>query len=152
MRELLSTSLGDRIEIVLPQSGIRFSERVAGFVDEPFSPVVYISLDQLRAHADSLPVNGVLIKFRPGTNERAAGDRIAALPGVVAFRSTTSLAATMRKAFSLYDTLVGIMLVFATVMAAALLYNAMSANISERIGEFGALHAQGMGARHDVPG
>ncbi|CAM2852917.1 hypothetical protein BST27_06515 [Mycobacterium intermedium] len=146
LRELLSTSLGDHIDIVLPQSGLRFSERVAGFVDEPFSPVVYISLAQLRAQADALPVNGVLIKFRPGTEERAAGDRIAALPGVVAYRSTTSLAATMRKAFSLYDTLVGIMLVFATVMAAALLYNALSANMSERIGELGALHAQGMGA------
>ena len=39
-----------------------------------------------------------------------------------------------------------IMLAFAAVMAAAMLYNAMSANISERLGEFSALHAQGMSA------
>src|SRR5690625_7580258 len=38
------------------------------------------------------------------------------------------------------------MLVFAGVMAAALLYSAMSANVSERLGELGALHAEGMGA------
>ena len=52
----------------------------------------------------------------------------------------------MRETFSLYDTLVGIMFVFAAVMAAVLLYNAMSANMSERLGELGALHAEGMGA------
>jgi putative ABC transport system permease protein len=146
LRELLSVSLGDRIDVLLPQSGLQLTERVAGFVDEPFSPVVYISLNYLRAQADSLPVNGLLVKLRAGAQGRVVGDRIAATPGVVAYRSTTALASTMRHAFGLYDTLVSIMLVFAAVMAAALLYNAMSANISERLGEFSALHAQGMGA------
>ncbi|MGO8966751.1 ABC transporter permease [Mycobacterium sp.] len=146
LRDMLSVSLGDRIDIAMPQSGLRLTQRVAGFVDEPFSPVVYISLNRARAQADSLPVNGVLVKLRPVTDGRAAGDRIAAIPGVVAYRSTTSLASTMRHAFSLYGTLVNIMLVFAAVMAAAMLYNAMSANISERLGELGALHAEGMGA------
>ncbi|MCV7006878.1 FtsX-like permease family protein [Mycobacterium gordonae] len=146
LRDLLAVSLGDRIDVVVPQSGVRLTERVAGFVDEPFSPVVYISLNHLRAQAGSLPVNGVLITLRPGSDARMAGDRIAALPGVVAYRSATALASTMRQAFSLYDTLVSIMLVFAAVMAAAMLYNAMSANISERLGELGAVHAEGMGA------
>ncbi|RUP03636.1 MAG: ABC transporter permease [Mycobacterium sp.] len=146
LREMLAVSLGDRIEVVVPQSGARLTERVTGFVDEPFSPVVYISLNQLRAQTDSLPVNGILITLRPGSDARVAGDRIAALPGVVAYRSSTALASTMRQAFGLYDTLVGIMLVFAAVMAAALLYNAMSANVSERLGELGAVHAEGMDA------
>lgn len=146
LRDLLSTSVGDHIDITIPHYGVRLTERVAGFVDEPFSPVVYISSKQLRARANSLPVNGVMVRLKPGTDERAAGDRIAAMPAVVAYRSTTALASTMRQAFGLYDTLVNIMLVFAAVMAAALLYNAMSANISERLGELGALHAQGMGA------
>ncbi|OBF55320.1 hypothetical protein A5787_03245 [Mycobacterium sp. 852002-50816_SCH5313054-b] len=146
LRDLLSLSLGDRIDVVVAPSGQRFSERVVGFVDEPFSPVVYISAKRLKADAGALPANGALVKLRPGSDGRAAGDRVAAMPGVVAYRSTTSLASTMRDAFSLYDTLVGIMLVFAGVMAAAMLYNAMSANISERLGELGALHAEGMGA------
>jgi len=146
LRDMLSVSLGDRIDIVMPQSGRRLTERVAGFVDEPFSPVVYASLKKPQAQSDPLPVNGVLVKLRPGTDGRVAGDRMAAIPGVVAYRSTTSLASTMRSAFSLYTTLVNIMLVFAAVMAAAMLYSAMSANISERLGELGALHAEGMGA------
>ncbi|SOJ57563.1 hypothetical protein MSIMFB_05041 [Mycobacterium simulans] len=146
LRDMLSVALGDRIDIAVPQSGLRFTDRVAGFVDEPFSPVAYISLNHLRAQADSLPENGVLIKLKPGTNGRVTGDRIAATPGVVAYRSTTALASTMRRAFSLYNTLVNIMLVLAAVMAAAMLYNAMSANISERLGELVALHAAGMSA------
>ncbi|KAA8965440.1 ABC transporter permease [Mycobacterium sp.] len=145
LRDLLSVSLGDRVDVVMPQSGLRLTERVAGFVDEPFSPVVYISMSRLRAQAGPLPANGVLVKLDPRIEQRAVGDRIAALPGVVAYRSTTALAATMRKTFSLYGTLVDVMLVFAAVMAAALLYNAMSANIAERLGELGALHAEGMG-------
>lgn len=146
LRELLSVSLGDRVEVVIPQSGRRLTEQVAGFVDEPFSPVVYISSSRLRAQVGPLPNNGVLVKLEPRADQRAAGDRIAALPGVVAYRSTAALASTMRKAFSLYGTLVDVMLVFAAVMAAALLYNAMSANIAERLGELGVLHAEGMGA------
>jgi putative ABC transport system permease protein len=146
LREMLSVSTGDRIDVMMRRSGRRFSERVAGFVDEPFSPVVYISAGQLRADAGPLPANGVLVKLAPGADGRAIGDRIADMPGVVAYRSTTSLASTMRDAFSLYDTLVNIMLVLAGVMAAVMLYNAMSANISERLGELGALHAEGMGA------
>ncbi|MGO8964514.1 MAG: FtsX-like permease family protein [Mycobacterium sp.] len=146
LRDMLSLSLGDRINIVMPQSGLGFTERVAGFVDEPFSPVVYISPNHLRSQAGPLPANGVLVKLRPGTEGRVVGDRIAAIPGVAAYRSTTSLASTMRDTFSLYDTLVGVMLVFAAVMAAVMLYNAMSANMSERLGELGALHAEGMGA------
>jgi ABC-type antimicrobial peptide transport system permease subunit len=42
------------------------------------------------------------------------------------------------------DLLVGIMLAFALVMAAALLFNAMSANIAERTVELGTLRAAGL--------
>jgi putative ABC transport system permease protein len=146
LRDLLSLKVGDDIAVTMPQSGHRIRERVAGFVDEPFSPVVYISTQRLNTDAGRVPNNGVLVTLRPGANSRAAGDAIAAVPGVVAYRSTTALASTMRDAFSLYDTLVGIMLAFAGVMAAAMLYNAMSANISERLGELSALHAGGMSA------
>ena len=146
LRDMLSVSLQDRVEVVLAQTGLRLSERVAGFVDEPFSPVVYISMDRLRTATGALSGNGVLVKLKPGTDGRAAGDRIAAIPGVVAYRSTTSLASTMRNAFSLYDTLTGVMFLFAAVIAALMLYNAMSANVSERLGELGGLHAEGVGA------
>ena len=87
-----------------------------------------------------------MLKLAPGASEDAVSQAVIALPGVVAYLSTDSIANTMRHAFSLYDALVGLMLVFAAVMAAALLYNAMSANVGERTGELGSLQAAGMGA------
>ncbi|WP_343577370.1 FtsX-like permease family protein [Mycobacterium sp.] len=146
LRDLLSIKVGDPITVTTSQPGHQITERVAGFVDEPFSPVVYISTARLRADAGPVADNGVLVTLRMGSQARAAGDAIAAIPGVVAYRSTTALASTMRDAFSLYNTLVGIMLIFAGIMAAAMLYNAMSANIAERLGELSALHAEGMSA------
>ncbi|EUA05862.1 ftsX-like permease family protein [Mycobacterium kansasii 732] len=69
------------------------------------------------------------------------------LPGVVAYVPTDSISATVRTSFSLYNVLVALTLLSAGVMAAALLYNAMSANVSERTGELSTLQAAGMGAR-----
>ncbi|WP_280477123.1 hypothetical protein [Nocardia asiatica] len=47
----------------------------------------------------------------------------------------------MRQAFAMYNAVVGVLLLFAAIMAAALLINAMSPNIGERLGELGALRA-----------
>ena len=76
-------------------------------------------------------------------------DRLSRLPmmtGVVAYLSTESISATVRKAYRLYDVMVALTLLSAAVMAAALLYSAMSANVSERTGELATLQAAGMGA------
>ena len=39
--------MGDRIAITNAQNGIRIEQPVAGFVDEPMSPVNYIAAEQL---------------------------------------------------------------------------------------------------------
>ena len=49
-----------------------------------------------------------------------------------------------RDAFAIIDVLVAVMLAFAAVMAAALLFNAMSANVAERSVELGSLYAAGL--------
>ena len=53
----------------------------------------------------------------------------------------------VRKVFSLLRLMVALTLLSPALMAAALLYSAMSANVSERTGELGTLQAAGMGAR-----
>jgi hypothetical protein len=52
--------------------------------------------------------------------------------------------AGMTEAFALYDVLVGVILLFAAIMAAALLYNAMWVNVAERSVELRTLRAAGM--------
>ena len=68
------------------------------------------------------------------------------MPGVAVYLSTESISAAVRQVYSLYNTMVVLTLLSAAVMAAALLYSAMSANVSERTGELGTLQAAGMGA------
>ena len=143
----LGIGVGDRVSIRIAGSGQRLSEPVAGFVDEPMSPVAYVSLDQLRRVRSAPSASGVMLTLTGGADEAAVSARITSMPAVVAYLSTSTVEAAMTDAFSLYDALVGLMLVFAAVMAAALLYNAMSANVAERSVELGTLQAAGMGSR-----
>ncbi|MFF0610573.1 FtsX-like permease family protein [Nocardia tengchongensis] len=147
LRDTLGLSVGDTVDVSDTATGRHVSAPVAGFVDEPLSPVVYVSSEYLRQAIGPVPDTGVLVKLRPGVDdEQILAGRLTAIPGVVAYLSTATLASAMRQAFAMYDTLVGIMLAFAAVMAAALLFNALSANIGERLGELGALRAAGMSA------
>ncbi|KZS59631.1 hypothetical protein A4G27_12300 [Mycobacterium kansasii] len=143
LRAILGVAVGDPISITNAQNGIRLEQSVAGFVDEPMSPVVYVASEQVPALAPS----GVLLKLAPGINQNVKGQDVTTLPGVVAYVPTDSISATVRTSFSLYNVLVALTLLSAGVMAAALLYNAMSANVSERTGELSTLQAAGMGAR-----
>ena len=80
-----------------------------------------------------------------GSAQRIGG--IMLLPGVTSYLTKDSVFATVRKSFRLYNVLVALTLLSAGVMAAALLYNAMSANVSERTGELSTLQAAGMVGR-----
>ena len=142
LRAILGVAVGDRISITNAQNQIRLDLPVAGFVDEPMNPVVYVSSNQVPALAPS----GVLLKLAPGVNQNVKRQDVMALHGVAAYVPTESISATIRKAFALYNVLVALTLLSAGVMAMALLYNAMSANVSERTGELSTLQAAGMGA------
>jgi putative ABC transport system permease protein len=142
LRAILGVAVGDGVLITNVQHGIRLEQPVAGFVDEPTSPVVYISAEQLSGLAPS----GVMLKLAPGVDAEAKRQAVTMVPGVVAYLSTESIAAAVRKAYSLYNVMVALTLLSAGVMAAALLYTAMSANVSERTGELGTLQAAGMDA------
>ncbi|MGZ5362691.1 MAG: ABC transporter permease [Mycobacterium sp.] len=144
LRDRLGLAVGDRVTVTNTQNGIRVEQPVVAFVDEPMSPVIYIADEQLSTLS---PETGVMLKLVPGASQEAARQAVSAVPGVVAYLSTESIETAIREAFSLYDALVGLMLVFAAVMAAALLYNAMSANVGERTGELGSLQAAGVAAR-----
>ncbi len=144
LRETLRLKVGDSVTITVAGDGRRLTEPVAGFVDEPMTAVAYVALPHLDQVLGTPSASGALLKLRPGADRELAGHRLAALPGVAAYLDTNTLADAMRSAFTLYDTLVALMLVFAAVMAAALLFNAMSANVAERAVELGTLRAAGL--------
>jgi putative ABC transport system permease protein len=143
LRRLLDLKVGDSVSVNLAD-GTRLSEPVAGFVDEPMTPIAYVSLAHLDAVAGGPTTNGALVRLEPGADQEAAAHRLGALPGSAAYFDNAQAEATMRESFDLMDVLLGVMLAFAVVMAAALLYNAMSANLSERTVELGTLNAAGL--------
>jgi len=146
VQNLLDIKVGDPVSITLAD-GTRFTEPVAGFVDEPMAAVGYVSLTHLEQVAGRDPTSGALIGLRPGIDRDTAAHRLGALPGAAAYLDNAAVEATMRDAFAIMDVLVGVMLAFAIVMAAALLFNAMSANVAERAVELGTLHAAGLARR-----
>lgn len=144
LRRLLDVDVGDRVVVALPD-GTRLTERVAGFADEPMTPVAYTSLAHLDAVAGRPTTNGALVGLTAGADREDAAHRLGALPGAAAYFDNAQAEAQMRSTFDLMDVLLAVMLAFAVVMAGALLFNAMSANLSERTVELGTLNAAGIG-------
>ena len=140
---LLSIGAGDEVTVTAAD-GTRLVERVAGFVDEPLTAVAYTSLAHLDQAVGRSTASGALVQLRSGVDRDAVAHRLGMLPGAAAYFDNAALEATLRDAFAIMDVLVGMMLLFAIVMAVALLYNAMSANLAERSVELGTLHAAGM--------
>jgi putative ABC transport system permease protein len=143
---LLDIRTGDLISVTLAD-GTRFQEPVAGFVDEPMTAVGYISTARLQQLTGRDDTTGALVQLRTDVKRDAAAHRLAALPGTTAYLDNAAVEATMRDAFAIMDVMVGVMLAFAVIMAAALLFNAMSANVAERSVELGTLNAAGLGRR-----
>ncbi|RYP85865.1 ABC transporter permease [Nocardioides guangzhouensis] len=143
-RNELGVEVGDPVEVSIAASGQRLTRRLAGFVDEPMSPVAYTSLAGLGDVHSPPSASGVLVRVTSDADAEEVADRLSATPGVVAVLTTDTLEQAMTETFGLYHALVSLMLTFAALMAAALLYNAMSANAAERAVELGTLRAAGM--------
>ncbi len=145
----LGVGTGDSVSASLP-GGRRATLRIDGFVDEPLGTYLYATLDQVRAAAGpSLGEGNVaLVRYRSGVDREQMRRRLSALPGAVAFYDTRALYDTVNKYLGLYYAFVGIMLVFGGALAFALLFNAMTSNISERVVEVATLRAAG--ARHST--
>ncbi len=143
---LLRVRPGDTVTLTSPD-GTRLEEPVRGFVDEPLTAVAYVSLSHLERVAGRPMASGVAVKLRPGSDTAAAARRLGALPGAIGYLDNRAVQAKMREAFAVMDVLVVVMLTFAVVMAAALVFNAMSANVAERSVELGTLHAAGLSRR-----
>jgi putative ABC transport system permease protein len=150
LRDLLDVTVGDEVAVELSSLGTTIHERVAGFVEEPMGTFAYLSLPELRralGPAAPDPVNAALVQFAPGADGGAVRARIAGLPEVAAVVDSRALYATAQSFMGLFYAFVGLMVVLGAVMALALIYTTMSANISERLTELASLRAAGMGRR-----
>ncbi|HEX6128690.1 MAG TPA: FtsX-like permease family protein [Candidatus Limnocylindria bacterium] len=148
LRDLLDLNQGDEVTLTLPQIERAVTAPVAGFVQEPLGTFAYVSRDTLAADIGSDAVDAatreVNVSLAPGTERRSVLDRLRELDGVAAVSDATALQRAAESLMGLFYAFVGVMLVLGSVMAFAVLFNLMAANIGERVTELASLRAAGM--------
>src|SRR5664279_2991239 len=152
LRDTLGVEEGDLVHIQMAGTNRAIAGTVAGFVKEPLGTFAYMSIPSLQegvsaregnALSDSL-VNSALLKYGPSAHREDLRSQIMDLPFITAYMDSDSLQSTVDSYMSLFYVFVGVMLAFGGVMAFALIFNTMAANISERQGEIAALAAAGV--------
>ncbi len=148
LKDRLHLSVGDTIMVDLIQTGQQVTDTVAGFVDEPLGSLAYASQPHLRQLLGDAPVASALtsvqLRFTASSDPAAVRDRLAKLPGVLAVTNTRALADLANQFMGLFYAFIGVMLVFGGLMAFALLFVTISANVTERSSELATIRAVGM--------
>ena len=146
----LGVEVGDTVDVV-PQGGTdRVAQTVEGFVSEPLGTFAYSSLADLASVAPdraSAAVVTAYLQTDPGVDVESLRGPIGEIDGVVAFEDSADIARSFEQFLGLFYAFVGIMLVFGAIMAAALIFNAMSVNIVERTSEVATMEASGVSLR-----
>lgn len=147
LRDQLEVAEGDLVTV--GAAGFSVQERIAGFVDEPLGTVAYISRDRVAALAGGgeLPATAALLRYEEGAVPEELRATLTARDDVTAFEDSKAIYRTVQDYMSLFYGFVGIMLVFGSAMAFALVFNAMTVNIAERSREAATLLAVGVERR-----
>jgi putative ABC transport system permease protein len=147
VRDLLDLREGEAVTITGPEFGTGIEVPVAGFVDEPLGTLVYASREAAEARLGTLPVTSALVRYEPGADPTDVRNALTGMVGVAAFEDAKAVYQTVRDFMVLFYGFVGIMLLFGGAMAFALIFNAMTVNISERSREVATLLAVGVRRR-----
>ena len=142
-REDLTVAVGDEVSISIPATGSLVSAPVAAFVDEPVPSVSYTSLVAWLAAGGTAPSTAVITMVDHDDHSRLR-DVLAARADVVAVTDHRAMVDTIRDLMSLTLVFVGLMVVFAVLMAVGLLFNAVTVALAERTNEMATLQANGM--------
>lgn len=141
LAEQLGVATGDQISIKTPLGGRRV-EVVAGN-EEVMSGGAYVSLSWLREQAGGLQVlNGLLLSV--DADQRAAvRKRLYQIPGVASIDLKDEITAGWQSLMGLYYVMMGTFLIFALIIAGAVIFNTMTVNVLEREREIATMRALG---------
>ncbi len=149
LRSRLGVSAGDPVTITT-EGGAAASATVAGFVHEPLGTYAYASLDYLRQTlgpaATDRQTQSIFVSLTPTTSKSAISAALADVTGVATVVDSDSVRRLLDQFMGLFYAFVGVMFVLGAVLAFALIYATISANVSERTVELANLRASGMSA------
>ena len=137
---------GADLEIGVTGADATVSAPIEGFVDEPIGTFTYAAIEAVERVSDGRVISGntALVAYEEGVDREEMRRRLSELPGVVAFQDSNQLLEAMNDYLGLFYAFVGAMLLLGGAMAFALLFAAMSSNISERTVEIATLRASGL--------
>ncbi len=141
---VLDLRVGEEVPVRTP-FGVR-RLRVGAVVEEVIGPVAYVSAETVQGWTGS-PVrlfNGLYLKVDPGRQEEIRR-ALYRLPGVAGVQPKDEIEAAWRGLMGLFYAFMGVIVLFAAGMAAALLFNAVTVNVLERQRELATMRALGAG-------
>lgn len=141
MGERLGVETGDWIEAQTPLGSARVRADVSN--EEVLSGQAYVQLEWLQAEAGGLKIfNSVLLTVDAAYRSRVR-DQLYDLPGAASVSLKDEIVAGWRSLMGLYYVMMGTFLIFALVMAGAVIYNTMTVNVLERQREIATMRALG---------
>jgi putative ABC transport system permease protein len=153
----LGVEVGDPVRVEVAGLVTLEDVPVAGFVKEPLGTFVYTSLpyaatEVAEAFGAGLPAgsdsaNLLMLTFDEGVDGADMRTPLSAVAGVDAYVDSNGLYHLAQEFMSLFYVFIGVMVVLGGILAFALIYNTMSANISERQGELAVLRTLGLSRR-----
>ncbi len=147
LQDLLSVKVGDEVGLDLG-GGRTGRAKVAGFITEPLGSFAYASLAtvaQLTGADGTDPVvTTALVRYTDGAVAADVASDLRGLPAVAVVIDSRAMYDIAQSMMGLFYAFVGVMLVLGAVMAFALVFTTMTANVSERSVELAALRILGM--------
>jgi putative ABC transport system permease protein len=161
LRGQLQIDPGDSVRVDVGGLTALEDVTVAGFVKEPLGTFAYSSLayaetvvsEALGAGSAQVSdfANLLMLTFDEGVDVARMRAELSAIEGVQAFVDSNGLYDLAQELMSLFYAFIGVMIILGGILAFALIYNTMSANISERQGELAVLRTLGL-SRHSIGG
>jgi putative ABC transport system permease protein len=140
----LGVKVGDAVEVSFPQTGISFETKLNSFLNEPLGTVAYGNLEEV-ADKTGVETSGPTSVFVTIDSDDRKGikNALSEIEFVALVEDTKGLLATIDKFLVLFYGIVGVMLTFGALMAAALMFNTMAVNITERTREIATMLTMG---------
>ena len=131
---------GDEVEVSTPFGSLEF--KVGGISREYITSVAYVSLERVQELAGAKIFNALYIKADPARQVEIK-KKLYHLPGVANVQIREEMMNDIKSFMGLYYAFVGIIFLFAAILAFALLFNTMTVSVLERQREYATMRAIG---------
>jgi putative ABC transport system permease protein len=142
LRSLLRIDVGDTVDVTVGNAA-PVPVPVTGFVHEPLGSLAYTTLATAQQLAGSNGLPSLLLRYTGDAAPETMRQRLAGQPGVLAIRDIRGSEEAVRQLLELFYAIVGVMLLFGSLLAFVVLFNTLSVNLAERTGELATLRAAG---------